>query len=133
MGGMERKNGCTGKAGSGFEKEEQKANTAPAPAPVVKEKPVEVVTKNQAINKEQKKELQKQQRQFQQAEEALNKNKALLKTLEAQLADPAIYADKDKFLEVEQGYKKAAEENKQLEKKYEEVFTLLMELEEQAG
>lgn len=114
-------------------KEEQKANAAPAPAPVVKEKPVEVAPKNQAINKEQKKELQKQQRQFQQAEEALNKNKALLKTLEAQLADPAIYADKDKFLEAEQGYKKAAEENKQLEKKYEEVFTLLMELEEQAG
>jgi ATP-binding cassette subfamily F protein 3 len=118
---------------SASKKEEQKANTAPSPAPVIKEKPVEVVTKNQAINKEQKKELQKQQRQFQQAEEALNKNKALLKTLEAQLADPAIYADKDKFLEVEQGYKKAAEENKQLEKKYEEVFTLLMELEEQAG
>ncbi len=114
-------------------KEEQKANTVPAPAPVVKEKPVEVAPKNQAINKEQKKELQKQQRQFQQAEEALNKNKALLKTLEAQLADPAIYADKDKFLEAEQAYKKAAEENKQLEQKYEAVFTLLMELEEQAG
>lgn len=121
------------KQAASSKKEEQKANAAPAPAPVVKEKPVEVAPKNQAINKEQKKELQKQQRQFQQAEEALNKNKALLKTLEAQLADPAIYADKDKFLEAEQGYKKAAEENKQLEKKYEEVFTLLMELEEQAG
>jgi ATP-binding cassette subfamily F protein 3 len=114
-------------------KEEQKANAAPAPAPVVKEKPVEVVSKNQAINKEQKKELQKQQRQFQQAEEALNKNKVLLKTLEAKLADPAIYADKDKFVAAEQEYKKAAEENKQLEKKYEEIFTLLMELEDQAG
>jgi ATP-binding cassette subfamily F protein 3 len=114
-------------------KEEQKANAAPAPAPVVKEKPVEIAPKNQAINKEQKKELQKQQRQFQQAEEALNKNKTLLKTLESKLADPAIYADKDKFVAAEQEYKKAAEENKQLEKKYEEIFTLLMELEEQAG
>ncbi len=114
-------------------KEEQKANTAPAPAPVVKEKPVEAASKNQAINKEQKKELQKQQRQFQQAEETLNKNKALLKTLEAKLGDPAIYADKDKFRETEQAYKKAADENKQLEKNYEEVFTLLMELEEKAG
>uniref|UniRef100_UPI00374CB1BC ABC-F family ATP-binding cassette domain-containing protein n=1 Tax=Niabella hibiscisoli TaxID=1825928 RepID=UPI00374CB1BC len=36
-------------------KDEQKANTAPAPAPVVKEKPVEAASKNQAINKEQKK------------------------------------------------------------------------------
>ncbi|MCH5717676.1 hypothetical protein [Niabella hibiscisoli] len=63
----------------------------------------------------------------------MNKNKALLKTLEAKLGDPAIYADKDKFRETEQAYKKAADENKQLEKNYEEVFTLLMELEEKAG
>lgn len=122
------------KQNAASKKEEQKTGSVLAPAPVVKEKaPEPAPARNQAINKEQKKELQKQQRQFQQAEEALNKNKALLKTLEAQLADPAIYADKDKFLEAEQAYKKAAEENKQLEKKYEEIFTLLMELEEQAG
>ncbi|MCH5598564.1 hypothetical protein [Niabella ginsengisoli] len=50
--------------------------------------------------------------------------------LQAKLADPTIYADKDKFLTVEQDYKKASEENARLEKQYEEVFSLLMELEE---
>lgn len=121
------------KQNAASKKEEQKA-VAPAASPVVvKEKTPEPQQKNQAINKEQKKELQKQQRQFQQAEEALNKNKQLLKELEAQLADPAIYADKDKFLVAEQAYKKSAEENKRLEKSYEEIFTLLMELEENAG
>lgn len=100
-------------------KNEDKAFVSPTP------------TRNQPINKEHKKELQKQQKQFQQVEEALNKNKSLLQQLEEQLADPAIYADKEKFLNLEREYKAAVETNAQLEKKYEEIFSLLLELEEQ--
>ena len=100
-------------------KNEDKASVSPPP------------TRNQPINKEHKKELQKQQKQFQQVEEALNKNKSLLQQLEEQLADPAIYADKEKFLNLEREYKAAVETNAQLEKKYEEIFSLLLELEEQ--
>lgn len=100
-------------------KNEDKASVSPTP------------TRNQPINKEHKKELQKQQKQFQQVEEALNKNKSLLQQLEEQLADPAIYADKEKFLNLEREYKAAVETNAQLEKKYEEIFSLLLELEEQ--
>ncbi|MBZ4191910.1 ABC-F family ATP-binding cassette domain-containing protein [Niabella beijingensis] len=82
------------------------------------------------INKELKKEIQRQQKMFQQAEDALNKNKALMARLEKDLADPEIYSDKTRFLKAEQEYAAAARENGRLEKEYESVFTRLMELEE---
>jgi ATP-binding cassette, subfamily F, member 3 len=82
-----------------------------------------------AINKDVKKELQKQQRIFQELEEKiaqLNKQKA---TLEASLTLPETYGDKQKFLQAEADYKKAAEESKRLNRQYEEVFEKIMELE----
>ncbi|MBL7744036.1 MAG: ATP-binding cassette domain-containing protein [Chitinophagaceae bacterium] len=85
------------------------------------------------INKEAKKELQKQQRAFQQLEEkiaALNKQKA---ELEASLADPATYSDKTKFLQAETAYKKAADELTRLNNEYEKVFEKIMELESGQG
>jgi len=81
------------------------------------------------INKEQKKELQKQQRIFQQLEEkiaSLNRQKS---QLEASLADPATYSDKNKFVQAEADYKKAAEELDKANKEYEQVFEKIMELE----
>ncbi|HMR82674.1 MAG TPA: ABC-F family ATP-binding cassette domain-containing protein [Niabella sp.] len=114
-------------------KKEETRPSPIAPAPKAEEKKPEAPAKNQAIHKEYKKELQKQQRLFQQTEEALNKNKTQLQELEAKLADPAIYAEKDKFLAVEQEYKRTSDENVLLEKKYESIFSLLMELEEKAG
>ncbi|WP_346238269.1 ribosomal protection-like ABC-F family protein [Niabella insulamsoli] len=114
-------------------KKEDSRPVAPAAQPVVEKQKADTPAKAQAINKEQKKELQRQQKQFQQTEEALNKNKGLLIELQEKLADPDIYSDKEKFLTVEQQYKKASEENQQLEKKYEEIFSLLMELEEKSS
>ena len=81
------------------------------------------------INKEHKKELQKQQKIFQQLEEkiaALTKQRS---ELEASLTDPAIYSDKQKFLQAESFYNKAATELTQLNKQYEDVFEKIMELE----
>lgn len=83
-----------------------------------------------AINKDVKKELQKQQKHFQHLEEqiaALNSKKA---ALEASLVDPATYSDKAKFIEAETAFKKAADELVQLNIKYEEVFEKIMELEQ---
>lgn len=105
--------------------EEKKNEPAPskAEAPVVKTAPAA------PVNKEAKKELQKQQRIFQQLEEkiaGLNKQKA---TLEANLAAPEIYADKDKFLQTEADYKKTADELARLNTEYEQVFEKVMELE----
>ncbi|MBL7740411.1 MAG: ATP-binding cassette domain-containing protein [Chitinophagaceae bacterium] len=85
------------------------------------------------INKEAKKELQKQQRIFQQLEEtiaALNKQKT---ELEASLADPATYSDKTKFLQAETAYKKASDELARKNAEYEKVFEKIMELEGQQG
>ncbi|HMU47521.1 MAG TPA: ABC-F family ATP-binding cassette domain-containing protein [Chitinophagaceae bacterium] len=83
-----------------------------------------------SINKEHKKELQKQQRLFQQLEEkiaAVNKEKG---ELEKKLIDPEIYSDKNKFIETESLFKKKEAELGKLNAEYEKVFEKLMELEQ---
>lgn len=85
---------------------------------------------NNSIDKEAKKELQKTQKQFQQLEESiagLIKQKA---AFEAALIDPAIYSDKQKFLEAETAFKKAAVELQNLNSEYEKIFEKIMELEQ---
>ncbi|HEU5164174.1 MAG TPA: ABC-F family ATP-binding cassette domain-containing protein [Chitinophagaceae bacterium] len=81
------------------------------------------------INKEHKKELQKQQRIFQQLEEKVALLTKQKNELEAALTDPATYSDKQKFLLAEAAYNKAAADLKQLNKEYEQVFEKIMELE----
>lgn len=81
------------------------------------------------INKELKKELQKQQKLFQQLEEKiaqLNQQKA---TLETQLTAPDTYADRNKFVQTETDYKKVSDELQRMNRQYEEVFEKIMELE----
>lgn len=82
------------------------------------------------VNKEQKKELQKMQRQFQQLEEKIATLTLRLAELETALADPATYSDKTRFLETESAYQAAGEERDRLNKQYEQVFERIMELEE---
>ncbi|MCD2421795.1 ATP-binding cassette domain-containing protein [Niabella pedocola] len=105
----------------------QKSKPAAVAAPVPTPAPVS----NAPINKELKKELQRQQKLFQQTEEALSKNKALMAQLEKDLGDPQIYSDRNRFVKAEQDYAAATKENQRLEKDYETIFTKLMELEEQ--
>jgi ATP-binding cassette, subfamily F, member 3 len=99
---------------------------------IVKEeikKPETVTAQKPSINKEQKKELQKQQHIFQQLEEkiaTLNKKK---NQLEASLTDPATYSDKNKFVMAESNYKKAADELKIVNEQYEQVFEKIVQLE----
>lgn len=95
---------------------------APSPAP----KPAPPAA---PVNKEQKKELQKQQRIFEELEKkiaVLNGKKA---QLEASLAAPDTYSDRNKFVQTENDYKKAAEELARLTAEYEKVFERIMELE----
>lgn len=85
------------------------------------------------IDKEAKKELQKQQRVFQQVEEKmaqLNKQKA---KLEADLGAPEIYSDRNKFLTTETEYKKITTELTQANKDYEQAFDKIVELEAKLG
>jgi ATP-binding cassette subfamily F protein 3 len=97
--------------------------TEPAPPAPVAPQPA------RPINKEAKKELQKQQRIFQQLEENIGKLNQQKATLEAQLTAPDTYADRDKFVQTETDYKKVNDELKRLNKQYEEVFEKIMELE----
>jgi ATP-binding cassette, subfamily F, member 3 len=87
--------------------------------------------KNAPINKEVKKELQKQQKLFAQLEEELNKCKEKILIYEKDLADPATYANKEKFLTTEKEYKTALNKASVLEKKYEDIFTRIIELEDE--
>jgi ATP-binding cassette subfamily F protein 3 len=81
------------------------------------------------INKEHKKELQKQQRIFQQLEEKVALLTKQKNELEAALTDPSTYSDKQKFILAEAAYNKAASELAQLNKQYEQVFEKIVELE----
>ncbi|HXB08881.1 MAG TPA: ABC transporter C-terminal domain-containing protein, partial [Puia sp.] len=81
------------------------------------------------VNKEAKKELQKQQRLFQELEQkiaTLNRQKDVL---EASLADPSTYSDKSKFVTAESDYKKASDELDKANRQYEQVFEKIVELE----
>jgi len=104
------------------------APAAPPPPPV-QAPPAPKTPPPAPIGKEQKKELQKQQRIFQQLEEkiaSLTRQKA---QLEASLADPATYSDKTRFVQAEADYKRASDELNKANREYEQVFEKIMELE----
>jgi ATP-binding cassette subfamily F protein 3 len=82
-----------------------------------------------AASKELKKELQKQQKLFQQLEEKITRLNEQKQQLEAALADSATYSDKNRFLETETEYKKISEDLEKLNVEYERVFEKIIELE----
>jgi ATP-binding cassette, subfamily F, member 3 len=136
-GGSQKSEARGQKSDAGSQKSEARGQKPDAGSqkaePVQEVKPPVVEVKPQGpINKELKKELQKQQKVFQQLEEKiaqLNKQKT---TLEAQLTAPDTYSDRNKFVQTETEYKKVGDELKQLNKQYEEVFEKIMELEAQS-
>ncbi len=114
------------------QKEEESGKKVEKQESKIVKKPAEPVSRPQAstpINKEQKKELQKQQRIFQQLEEQIAKLNDRKTELEASLIDPATYSDKSKFLEAESNYKKVSAELENLNAKYEKTFELIVSLE----
>lgn len=109
-------------------KKEEKQKPSPAP---VEAKPAPQ-QKGQPVNKELKKELQKQQKIFQQYEERIAVKKEEKKKLEASLASPEIYSDKATYAKTEGDYKKAEAELAKLNREYELVFEKIVELENSA-
>ncbi|MDE3248732.1 MAG: ABC-F family ATP-binding cassette domain-containing protein, partial [Bacteroidota bacterium] len=81
------------------------------------------------INKEQKKELQKLQKAFQQLELSIGQCTEKKNSLQAALSQPETYADKTKFVEAEKAYKQAETELSRLNSEYEKVFEKIMQLE----
>jgi ATP-binding cassette subfamily F protein 3 len=82
-----------------------------------------------AINKETKKELQKQQRLFQQYEERIAALKEQKKNLEASLGSPETYSDRKKYSAAEGEINKVNAELDRLNREYEQVFEKIVELE----
>jgi len=78
-----------------------------------------------------KKELQKQQKIFQQLEKQIAELKQKKEDLEMSLTKPEIYANKDEFKKTESGYKEAVNKLAAANKEYEKVFEKIMELDEQ--
>ncbi len=76
-----------------------------------------------------KKDLQKNQKQFQQLEEKIAKATTRKNELEAALSDPATYSDKNKFIQAETNYKSAEDELYKLNSQYEQLFEKIIELE----
>lgn len=93
-------------------------------APVVKQQEPKA-----PIDKDKKKELQKQQKQFQQLEEQLAKLNAKKAELETEMNNPDVYADKARFQKVEAAYTQLSKELKSATEEYEKAFEKLMELE----
>jgi ATP-binding cassette, subfamily F, member 3 len=104
------------------ETKEETSTTKPA----IEQQP----SNNAPINKEAKKELQKHQKNFQQLEEKIAAVTKKSKELEASLSDPAVYSDKNKFIQAEADYKKSMQELSSLNKQYEETFEKIVALEE---
>jgi ATP-binding cassette subfamily F protein 3 len=105
------------------------ARTAPV-VPVAPPPKAAPATKPAApINKEAKKELQRHQRLFQELEAKIATLTKQKSKLEASLADPATYSDKNKFVTAEADYKKTSDELSKANRQYEEVFDKIVELE----
>jgi ATP-binding cassette subfamily F protein 3 len=106
--------------------------------PVLKNEPValgnlEANHPKGPVDKEVKKEYQKNKNRFQQIEEKLAQLNQRKVELEQLMASPDSYTNKEKFNETELAYKKIMEELAILNKEYEIVFDKVMELEEKMG
>ncbi|MFM7510735.1 MAG: ABC-F family ATP-binding cassette domain-containing protein [Bacteroidota bacterium] len=85
---------------------------------------------SQPISKEKKKEYQKAQKQFQQAEQDLAAATLLQKELEKKLADPRLYSNREDFLKLEIAYQECLQSIKLHTENYEQLFEAIMKLEE---
>ncbi len=101
-----------------------KSTPAPTPTPVPDTKQPGV-----PINKEAKKELQRQQRLFQELEARIATLTQQKNRLEASLTAPATYSDKNKFRVAEADYKKASDELGKANAQYEQIFDKIVALE----
>ena len=113
-------------------------NTKSDKEPVLKNEPPasgnsEVNNQRGPVDKEVKKEYQKNKNRFQQIEEKLAQLNQRKVELEQLMASPENYTNKEKFNNTEVAYKNIVGELEILNKEYEIVFEKVMELEEKMG
>jgi len=107
-------------------KQEAKATNTPAPAAPVKQ---QAPPPPKEMDRDQKKELQKLQKQFQRLEESITQMNSRKQEIELDMSKPEMYADQNKFTQLESNYKKVQSELGVAEKEYEELFEKIMQLE----
>ena len=118
-----------------LKREQASQGTLPKSAPPAKKEDKPAPKQN--VSNDQinalKKEYQKQQKLLQKLEEDINKLKQDTATLEAKLADPDFYNNKQEFLRVDDEYRKHTARLAQLNKDYDKSFEQVMEMEEKIG
>lgn len=107
---------AAGKSGN----DNKKAEAAPPP-PKAAVKPV--------ISQDQKKELQRVQKELSKAEKDMAQVQAEKTRLEEEMGNPANYSDKNKFTSLEQQYKTVQQKLATVTQQYETLFEKVMELE----
>lgn len=85
--------------------------------------------KDNQLDREQKKELQRLQKQFSKLEEDINKLNSTRTTIETNLGDPSVYADVKKFQQLETEHKTILQKISAAEKEYETLFEKIMQME----
>ncbi|MEI8278574.1 MAG: ABC-F family ATP-binding cassette domain-containing protein [Bacteroidota bacterium] len=119
-------------------KQERLAREQAAQKPVEKKEKEKEVVKQQpknTVNDEAQRALRKEydnkMKSFQKLEAELNKLTELKTSLEQQLADPALYSNKDQFLKLDEQYKNATKRHEEMNKTYDAAFEQIMSLEQQ--
>jgi ATP-binding cassette subfamily F protein 3 len=112
-------------------KRELPSTSKPAAVTAKKEEKTapKVTVNNDQLNN-LKRDYQKQQKQLQKNEEEINKLKTEVAALEAKLADPAFYSNRQEFQKVDEEYRKQSARLKEKNTEYDKVFESMMELEE---
>ncbi|MBM3432001.1 MAG: ATP-binding cassette domain-containing protein [Bacteroidetes bacterium] len=110
------------------ESSSNKSKTKSAPAPAQEKKPTlqQSPSANAPIDKEKKKELQRVEKEFQQAELRLSELTTQKNKLEADLANPDFYSDKIKFQTIEKSYQEVSRAWEVANREYERVFERMM-------
>ncbi|HEY0272202.1 MAG TPA: ATP-binding cassette domain-containing protein, partial [Chitinophaga sp.] len=109
-------------------KKRQAAAMAPG-KPDKKEKAAPAPTAPKApVSNDQKKEIQQQQKKFQQLEAQLATLNAKKDQLANEMANPAIYANKQQYKDTETAFHKVNKELEEANRQYEQVFERLVEL-----
>jgi ATP-binding cassette subfamily F protein 3 len=99
----------------------------PANEPVAEKKTLTVqADKNQSIDKEKQKEQKKLEKKFAELESLIADLQKKKQAAVQDLADPAIYSDRQKFAETEKKYQQINTQLTNAEKEYETVFDAMM-------
>ncbi len=117
-----------------WQQEQAKKATATATKPALPEKKEEKAPPKPSVDANQlsslKKDLQKLQRQFQKLEDDITKLKGDNSQLEAKLADPQVYGNKEEFKKLDTAYRQNTESLNKMNTEYDKVFEQIIELEE---